>query len=92
MLDWAVVALAVERDLILVTNNANDFRRLYRVQGLHPGLVILVPNVERAVQLRLFRGALTRLRAIGDPVNKALEVDVVGDRISFAEYELAQPS
>jgi len=43
----AKVELALARDMILVTNNASDFCSLYAAQELHPGLVILVPNVER---------------------------------------------
>ena len=35
-------------DFTLVTNNAVDFRRLFRKEHLHPGLVILVPNVTPA--------------------------------------------
>jgi len=50
-----------------------------------------VPNVEREMQLRLFRGVLGRLRAAGKLVNKALEVNLHRDSISFAEYELARP-
>jgi len=45
--DWQIVELALARDMILVTNNTSDFRSLYAAQELHPGLVILVPNVER---------------------------------------------
>ena len=59
-------------------------------QELHPGLVILVPNVGRETQLRLLQTALVRLRAIRDLVNKALEVDVDGDIITFDEYELSR--
>jgi hypothetical protein len=34
--------------------------------------VILVPNVERQIQLLLFGAVLARLRGIGELVNKAL--------------------
>jgi predicted nuclease of predicted toxin-antitoxin system len=85
--DWQIVELALARDMALVTNNASDFRRLYAAQELHPGLVILVPNVEREMQLRLFRAALARLRVIGELINKALEVGFDGDEVSFDEYE-----
>ena len=70
--DWQIVELALARDMVLVTNNASDFRRLYAVQELHPGLVILVPNVGRETQRRLFRAALSRLR---------------GSDVIFDEYE-----
>ncbi len=88
--DRYVVSFALARDMILVTNDASDFRRLYAAQELHPGLVILVPNVGRETQLRLLQTALVRLRAIRDLVNKALEVDVDGDIITFDEYELSR--
>ncbi len=87
--DREVVAFALSRDMVLVTNNASDFRRLYAAQELHPGLVILVPNADRETQLRLFRTALTRLRTIRELVNKALEVDTDGDNVTFDDYELS---
>jgi len=40
------------------TNNASDYRRLYAAEPLHVGVVILIPNVGRRLQQRLFRGAL----------------------------------
>jgi predicted nuclease of predicted toxin-antitoxin system len=85
--DWEVVELTLARDMVLVTNNASDFRRLYAAEELHPGLVVLVPNVERETQLRLFRAALARLRAIGALLNKALEVHLRGDDVILDEYD-----
>ena len=85
--DWQIVELALARDMVLVTNNASDFRRLYAAEELHPGLVILVPNVGRETQRRLFRAALSRLRRIGELVNKALEVRLRGSDVIFDEYE-----
>ena len=86
--DWEIVALAITRDLVLVTNNASDFRRLYAAQELHPGLVILVPNMGREAQLRLFRAAVSRSGEIGDLVNKALEADLRGGDVIFSDYDL----
>jgi predicted nuclease of predicted toxin-antitoxin system len=88
--DREVVAFALARDMILVTNNASHFRRLYAAQELHPGLMILVPNTDRETQLRLLQAALVRLRAMRDLVNKALEMDFDGDSIIFDEYELSR--
>jgi predicted nuclease of predicted toxin-antitoxin system len=87
--DWEVVAYALARDMVLVTNNASDFRRLYAAQQLHPGLVILVPNVGREMQLRLFRAALVRLRDLGELVNRALEINADGDALIQRVYQLA---
>jgi predicted nuclease of predicted toxin-antitoxin system len=50
--DWNVLRHAAECDFVLVTNNGGDFRRLYRTQPLHAGLVIIIPNVNGAVQQR----------------------------------------
>ena len=85
--DWEIVEFAITRDMTLVTNNANDFRRLYAAHELHPGLVILVPNVERGQQLVLFRAALARLSVAGEPVNRALEVRSTGSDLIVDEYE-----
>jgi predicted nuclease of predicted toxin-antitoxin system len=90
LVDREVVAFALARDMVLVTNNASDFRRLYATQELHPGLVILVPNADRETQLRLLRAALIRIRMMRDPLNKALEVNVDGDSITVGEYELSR--
>ena len=60
-------------DFVLVTNNASDFRRLYATQQLHAGLVIIIPNVNRMLQQRLFLGALDELARVGEPINRVLE-------------------
>jgi len=86
--DWNVVRYAAQGDFVLVTNNAGDFRRLYGTQPLHAGLVIIVPNVNRAVQQQLFRGALDELARLGEPINRVLEVDIEGDDVTFNLYEL----
>ena len=88
--DWNVARYAADGDFILVTNNASDFRRLYARQPLHAGLVIIIPNVRREAQCRLFRGALDELAMIGEPVNQVLEVDLDrdGDAVTFALYDL----
>lgn len=58
-----------------VTNNAVDFRRLFATEELHAGLVILLPNVRRALQVKLFAAVLADLAADDDVVNKAIEAD-----------------
>jgi predicted nuclease of predicted toxin-antitoxin system len=86
--DWNVVRYARDGDFILVTNNASDFRELYATQPLHAGLVILIPVVNRLVQQKLFRAALDELAAFGEPVNRVLEVDLDGEEVTFALYDL----
>src|SRR5271154_4654216 len=79
---------AAEGDFVVVTNNASDFRKLYTIQPLHAGLVIIFPSVNRVEQQRLFRGALDELARFGEPVNRVLEVDIDGDEVTFAFYDL----
>jgi predicted nuclease of predicted toxin-antitoxin system len=86
--DWRITRYAVARDMILITNNATDFRALYERQELHPGLLILVPSVEREQQIRLLQVALARLVQLPDLVNKVLEVHLEpgGERLEL--YDL----
>jgi hypothetical protein len=73
---------------VLVTNNSSDFPRLYARQGLHAGLVIIIPNVNRVGQHGLFLTALEDLAKVGDLVNRVLEVDIDGDDVTFTVYDL----
>jgi predicted nuclease of predicted toxin-antitoxin system len=86
--DRDIVRYAAAEDFVVVTNNASDFRRLFAAQTLHAGLVILIPNVGRAMQCRLFQAALDQLVVFGEPVNQVLEVDLAGDDVTFALYDL----
>jgi predicted nuclease of predicted toxin-antitoxin system len=53
--DWVIRDYAIEGDFVLVTNNATDFQALYAATDLHPGLVIVVPNVALDKQVLLFQ-------------------------------------
>jgi predicted nuclease of predicted toxin-antitoxin system len=86
--DWNVARHASDGDFILVTNNAGDFRRIYAKRALHAGLVIIIPNVRRELQERLFHGALDHLALVGEPINRVLEVDIDGEDVTFTLYDL----
>jgi predicted nuclease of predicted toxin-antitoxin system len=85
--DWNLALYAREGDFVLVTNNASDFRRLYATEPLHSGLIILIPAVGRMVQQKLFRAALDELAAIGEPVNRVLEVNLEGENAVVKVYD-----
>jgi predicted nuclease of predicted toxin-antitoxin system len=70
--DWNVAQYAEKGDLVLVTNNAVDFRRIYAKVELHAGLLIIVPSVKVTLQKQLFQAALRELTALGEPVNRVL--------------------
>jgi predicted nuclease of predicted toxin-antitoxin system len=86
--DWNIVPYAIDGDFTLVTNNASDFRLLYGMQPIHPGLIIILPNVERLLQRRLSAQALVELQTAGDMVNRVLEVGLDDDAATFSVYEL----
>ena len=75
--DRDVLARCVEQDLVLVTENARDFRGLVSARDVHPGLIIL-PSAGRARSEALLRAAIAYLSERGDPmdvmVNRVLEV------------------
>lgn len=73
--DWNIVPFALENNYIIVTNNRRHFLREYIKLDVHNGLIIIVPNVERADQMRLFEIALETAFALGeDIVNRIVEV------------------
>jgi predicted nuclease of predicted toxin-antitoxin system len=86
--DWSVTAFAGEHDMVVVTNNASDFRRLYRRQQLHCGLVLILPNVDRPTEARLFAVALAGLAKVDDLVNQILEVDLDSGQVKLRIYDL----
>jgi predicted nuclease of predicted toxin-antitoxin system len=81
--DWNVVNYARQGDFCLVTNNAEDFRKLYAAEPLHPGLIILIPNVNRERQLALFHEVLALLATMDEPINQMIEADFDGDEAVF---------
>ncbi len=62
-----------------MTNNRIDFRMLHAAEELHDGLIVIVPNVYRDEQLRLFALVIDHLDLLPDLVNKVLEIDAGGN-------------
>lgn len=73
-------------DFTFVTNNAVDFRRLFRSQQIHCGLVIIVPNVIPAIQRALFDAVLDYV-GDRDLVNRVLEVKLSNGLAVIEEYD-----
>lgn len=68
-----------------MTNNRDDFLGIMGDVELHPGLVVIMENVPRDQQMRLFGTALEALAQVSSMVNKVLEVSSDG---SIAMYDL----
>jgi predicted nuclease of predicted toxin-antitoxin system len=85
--DWVLAERVVKDEFTFVTNNRADFTRLFGEMDLHPGLIILVPNVVPAIQRALFQAAIQFL-AGRDLVNTVIEVYLEGKTVRCVEWEL----
>ena len=74
--DHVVFARAIAEDRIVVTENAEDFRKLAASVELHPGLIIL-PSVGRSEAQRLMELVLDYLRNTGGDRSQDLLVNSV---------------
>ena len=71
--DHTVLARCVADDLIIVTENARDFRALAARADIHPGMIIL-PCLDRFAAKNLLKAAIAHLRSLGDPSNITIGV------------------
>jgi predicted nuclease of predicted toxin-antitoxin system len=83
--DWALAERIIQDDFTFVTNNRLDFLQLFRKMDLHPGLIVIVPNVTPALQRALFQAALGYLSG-RDLINAVIEVTVKGKAVHCVEY------
>jgi predicted nuclease of predicted toxin-antitoxin system len=61
--DWELMSVVREKEYTLVTNNRSDFLALYGREGIHAGLIVIVPSVRPAQQRELFRAVHRRTRS-----------------------------
>jgi hypothetical protein len=64
-----------------------DFLQLFGKMDLHPGLIVLVPNVVPALQWTFLISALRYLSG-RDLVNAVFEVTLKGKAVQCVEYNL----
>jgi predicted nuclease of predicted toxin-antitoxin system len=83
--DWQLMKKIRAEDRTLVTNNRADFMAFYAKEALHPGLIIVLPNVTPSRQRDLFRAALLHI-GDRDLINTVLEVDLTGATAICREY------
>jgi predicted nuclease of predicted toxin-antitoxin system len=88
--DHELLPRICEKDFTFVTNNAVDFRRIFRDEPIHAGLVIMIPSVTPARQRALFAAVLDYV-GDRDLVNRAIEIDLKGDITDIKEYEIPSP-
>lgn len=71
--DWQLLPAIRERESTFVTNNGAELVALLGQERLHPGIVIIVPNVPPVLQRELFRAALNHI-STRDLTNTVVEV------------------
>lgn len=87
--DWDLMPRIIAGDFVFVTNNAQDFRRLYRDQPLHAGLVIFIPQCRPDQQRELLEAAIEALGDGPDPLlNQVVELEFDGDAVAVSLYPL----
>ena len=85
--DEQVLHRLLDEDLTLVTNNWDDFRPMLQRAEVHPGVVVILPNVRRERQVELFTAALSVIRDHDPPldlVNTVLEVSEDGRVVRYS--------
>jgi hypothetical protein len=87
--DWVSAQRIVKDEFTFVTNNRADFIELFGRIDLHPGLIIVVPNVVPVLQRALLRAAL-QYSAGRDLLNTVIEVSLEGKTVRCVEYQLPE--
>jgi predicted nuclease of predicted toxin-antitoxin system len=74
-LDADLMPVIRQGNFIFVTNNGKGFLTLYAKEGIHPGLVIVIPgSLAREKQIEFFGRVLDVIEPMADFVNKVVEV------------------
>jgi hypothetical protein len=77
--DYQLIEFILRGELVFVTNNWRDLDEMCGESEMHPGLLIIKPNVPREKQKALFGALLTAAAKLTDMINKVLEVDDAGN-------------
>ena len=86
--DWDLMPRIVAEDFTFVTNNAKDFRKLYALQQVHAGLIIIVPQVAPDRQRALFEALLQDIDPGEFLVNEVIEIELDDGAAVITRYEL----
>ena len=94
--DPDIVQKILSDDYILVTNNRRDFVvKYFPTSGaeVHPGLIIIIEKSILEVEIALFRSVMAYVEAMGDTVNKLVEIDLAGNirEAEWPNFEMADP-
>jgi hypothetical protein len=80
--DADILARAIAADRIIVTSNADDFRKLGARTPAHPGLAVMLDAVGRARQLTLGVGLANAIHSAETAHGRLFEIDRQGSVVS----------
>lgn len=94
--DWELMPIALEEAYTFVTENRDDFLRLFSLEPVHNGLVVFMRKSEPPVQRELFEVVLDVLGAAGDLFNQAFKVSFEGTQaaatdITYEQVDFSRP-
>lgn len=94
--DWNLMPFIVEEAFVFVTENREDFLRLFAQEEAHNGLVVFMHKSRPPLQRELFAVVLDDLGDGGDLFNQAIKVQFDGTeqhatRIILERIDLALP-
>lgn len=81
--DTDVLARAIAEDRVVMTNNAEDFRKLGAGTPAHPGLAVMLDAVGRARQLALGVALANAVDISGAARGRLFEIDRAGNVRSY---------
>lgn len=82
--DHVILNRAVEENLIITTNNRDDFTGLVATTALHPGLIVLHGSESRERRVQQFKAALAVIRPWTDAINKVVEVSEGAETVVYS--------
>ena len=85
--DHDVMKRVRKEDFVFVTNNASDFRALFSHEDVHPGLIVIIPNLRPEHQRSLLSAGLRHIGDRRDLINKVIEIDIDGSEAVVKEYD-----
>ena len=95
--DWDLMPFIAGDDFTFVTENREDFLRLFAQEEAHNGLVVFMKKSRPPLQRELFAAVLDELGTAGDLFNQAIKVEFEGSdqaatAISIERIDLSRPA
>ena len=93
--DWHLALFAIERGMVIVTNNSKDFRGNGKKTGfttsaeIHPGLVCLNCDPHKrgkALFVKMFKLALNEIDQADEIINTVIEVTQIAEELDVGRY------